>query len=180
MLGKLIANAPVGADVRSTKPVDGLFRVADDEQLPGTAVREQQQDFRLDGIGILEFIHENSGELGLKMPPDRLVRLDEISCVREQVGEVQHAGRGLQILITRSGSCQFLLEARRQVAVRFLLELLKPGKQRRAPPDIRPRAVLPASLATALAHAGHPRSRRGSTRRASTRRGQPARTTPRV
>ena len=69
-------------------------------------------------------------ELLLQMARARLVRLDQIAGAREQVGEVERAGRRLQRLIARRRAGELLLKARGEVGVGILLELLQIGEQR--------------------------------------------------
>src|SRR5439155_12494109 len=72
---ELLADAPVGADVSTAEAINRLLGIADDEQLAadrpclpalghaGIVGREEQQDFRLNRIGVLELVDEDAREL---------------------------------------------------------------------------------------------------------------------
>src|SRR5436853_74877 len=80
-----IAYVPIRADVGAAEPVDGLFRIADDEQLSGHVVGEQLQDFRLNRIGILELVDEDAREFLTQMPANVGVVADQIARTHEQI-----------------------------------------------------------------------------------------------
>src|SRR5262249_7359329 len=79
---------------------------------------------------ILEFVHENACELLLQMAPHRLVAPNELSRPRQQIGEVECAGGGLQLAVLRGGAGQFLLQGGGKISIRILSELLQIGKKR--------------------------------------------------
>ena len=94
-----IAHLPVRADVGAAEAVNRLLRIADDEELARYVVGEQEQNLGLDGIGVLKFVDEDARELRLEMASHVGVVLDEISRAREEIGEVERAGRSLQRLV---------------------------------------------------------------------------------
>ena len=130
------------------EPVDGLLRIADDEELAGNrrhvlptlspriVGRQQQQDLGLNGIGVLELVDENPRELRLEMraaPPGR--SLEQVARARQQIGEVERTGRVLELLIARGRLSQLLLQAGREVGVGRAPELLQIREEvRHAPP----------------------------------------------
>ena len=53
--------------------------------------RKQQQQLRLEWIGILKFVDENAPEAFLKVAPHVVIVLDQVARTDEQVEEVQRA-----------------------------------------------------------------------------------------
>jgi hypothetical protein len=88
---------PVRADVGAAEPIDRLLRIADDEELAADVVwPSEQQDLGLDRIGVLELVDEDARELLLQVRAHASLRLDQIARARQQVGEVERAGRLLE------------------------------------------------------------------------------------
>ena len=101
---KLGADVPIRRDVGASEPVDGLFRVSDDEQLSserrdtaGIGVArivggQQQQDIGLDRIGILKFVNKDSRIPSLQMRTNRLIAGNQAPGSHQKVYEVQTPG----------------------------------------------------------------------------------------
>ncbi len=160
----LPADLPVRADIGAAETIDRLLRIADDEELSrngtdGAGIAdarivggEEQQDVRLNRIGILELVDEDAAEFCLQMAPDGFVRRDQIACVREEIDEVERARGRLQLPVTRGGSGQFLLQTDCKVGVGVLLELLQFGEERVAcGQHVASIRVLPELVTTAFA-----------------------------
>ena len=106
---QLALDLPVDADVGPPEPVDRLLGVADDEQLPRRrpdpapvpfrriAGGEQQEDLRLQRIGVLELVDEDAGEPALEVGADRVAVAHEVARLDEEVDEVEAAGVALQL-----------------------------------------------------------------------------------
>ena len=103
-----------------TSPVIGLGRIVGGEQ---------QQDLRLDRIGVLELVDEDARELRLQVACARRVVRDQIARPGQQVGEVERAGRGLSCLVAVGRSRQLLLQQCGEIGVGVLPELLQVGEQ---------------------------------------------------
>src|SRR5438034_9658283 len=79
---------------------------------------------------------------------------DEIPRARQQVGEIERAGRFLERLITRRRAGELLLQARRKIGIRVLSELLEVAQQRVARSQhVRARGVLAELVADSLPRA---------------------------
>src|SRR5688572_1263651 len=137
LLRELLAHPAVDADVRTPKPVDGLLRVADDEQLPrdgtnaspltlaGIVGREQQQQFRLEGIRILKLIDEKAGKALLEVTPHVIALAHQIACAQQQIEEVERPVLRLEPLVANDASAQLLAKQRRQIRICVRLELIE-------------------------------------------------------
>ena len=125
----MVADGPVRADIGAAEPVYRLFRIADDEQLArfGAGVEpvldaivsggEQQQDFRLHRIGILELVHEDAGEPTLQVAADLVIGPQQIARAGQQIGEVERPFPALECLILFRRRLQRFLQQRREVTV---------------------------------------------------------------
>ena len=61
--GSLPPGADIGEDVRAAEGIDGLLRVADHEQARVRLLAEQGLEDRvLQGVGVLEFVHQSHPE----------------------------------------------------------------------------------------------------------------------
>ena len=131
----MVADGPVGADIGAAEPVNRLLRIADDEQLAGFGAglrpaigavvrgRQQEQDFRLNGIGVLELVDEDPGESALQVAADLVIGTQQIARAGQQVCEIERALPPLERLILSRRLLQHLLQQGRQVAVRVGAEL---------------------------------------------------------
>ena len=75
-LDQLLADLSVDVHVGATEAIDRLLRIADQEQLAGHGIdmlparlarvlrREEQEQLRLQRIGILKLVHEEAAEAG--------------------------------------------------------------------------------------------------------------------
>ncbi|MNQ44216.1 hypothetical protein D3C85_579640 [compost metagenome] len=78
------------ADVRTAKGVDGLVIVAHGEH--GRATTGQQaQPLVLQGVGVLELVHQNVAEAALVMLAHRRIARQQFIGAQQQLGEVDHA-----------------------------------------------------------------------------------------
>src|SRR5581483_10188746 len=93
--GALRAEHPVRLrvheDVGAAEPVDRLLRVADDRHAPrpqtdlppvpggGAVLAEEEDDLALEGVGVLELVHEDVGEERLEAPARFPVTAQEVA-----------------------------------------------------------------------------------------------------
>ena len=134
---QLALHLPVHADVRPPEPVDRLLGVADDEQLARrrpnpapvplgrVAGRQQQDDLRLQGVGVLELVDEDAGEAPLEVGADRVVVAHQIARLDQQVDEVEAAGVALEVAEGFDRRLQLVAQARGQMRIRDPLEVLQ-------------------------------------------------------
>ena len=104
-----LADFAIRLHVGTAETVDRLLRIADDEELARDGMdlapvglsaivrREQQEDLRLERIGVLEFVHEQAGETRLKRLAHFAVLHEQIARSQQQVDEVERAGPLLQV-----------------------------------------------------------------------------------
>jgi hypothetical protein len=123
--------------VSAAEPVDRLLRVADEEQLAWNGIhvmparltrilrRQEQEQLRLQRIGVLEFVHEETSETGLKVISYRRVFANEVACVQQQVEEIERALSGLEPLIPIDTLEEFVVQECRQIGVGAQLELVE-------------------------------------------------------
>ena len=149
---ELPADVPIRADVGAAEPIDRLLRIADDEELAADVVGEEQQNLRLNRIGVLEFVDEDMRELLLEVRAHVGVAPDQVAGAGQQVGEIEHAGRPLEILIAFGRARELLLQASGQVGVGVLAELLEIVEEGVARGEhVRSTDVLAELVAAALA-----------------------------
>ena len=103
LAGDLALDLVVHADVRAAEAVDGLFGVADDEELAGLEDRrapvggrgfpfaEEEDDLGLQGVGVLELVDEQVAEARLQRRPRVEVAHQQVAQAPQQVGEVEAA-----------------------------------------------------------------------------------------
>ena len=91
--------------------------------------RRAEEDLGLQRIGVLELVDEDARELLLQVRAHLRVRPDQIARARQQVGEVEGAGRLLQPPDSARRAGQLLLQAARKIGVGVLAELLQVGEQ---------------------------------------------------
>ena len=132
---EMVAHSPVGADVRTAEPVDGLLRVADDEQLArlrsclapvhrrGVVRGQQQEDLGLYRNGVLELVDENSREPLLEILAHCPIAAKHVACVRQQVDEIQRPLPVLERLVSFNRRRKLLLQQGGQVGVGISPEL---------------------------------------------------------
>ena len=117
------------------------FGIAHDEQLAGDGtdlqpVRfggvvggQQQQDFGLERVGILEFVDEKVAEALLEVFPYRLLILNQISRANQQVHEVQLALPPLALVVLVHQAGHLFAKLGRQVGIGAAAEFLDPAEQ---------------------------------------------------
>src|SRR5207253_1075472 len=104
--------------------VDRLLRIADQEELArnrahappvagGRVVRrEEQENLRLQRVGVLELVDEDVREPALQLGTDRRVVADQVAGAEQQVDEVEAAGAALQGLVSFQHGLELVAEAR--------------------------------------------------------------------
>src|SRR5204862_4031099 len=128
--------------VRTTKPVNRLFRIADDKQLAGnrsdavpvalggTVGAQQEQEFGLERIGVLKLVDEDVRESRLKRLAYAGVLDEEIARPQKQVDEIQGPGGALQIVIAANNVPELFVKPRGQIAVGSALKDVElPGQR---------------------------------------------------
>ena len=129
-----LAHVAVDADVGAAEAIDRLLRVADDEEAAGdgddraasrpasgSADAEQQQDLRLQRIGVLELVDEDVREARVKPAADAGVAAHQVARLEQQVEEVERAGPRLQLLRSRrSRRCSSCCSAAARSASAFM------------------------------------------------------------
>src|SRR5215204_1378696 len=170
-LNQLFADLPVDMHVGATEPVDRLLRIANQEQLAGRWIdvlparlagirrSQEQEDFRLQRIGVLEFVHEQTAEAGLKVVPDGGVVANQVARVQQQIEKVERAFARLEKPMAIDALEQLFVQQRREVRVRTQLELVQRVRQQisrlehacpRNPLGVGRSASLPSSLEVAI------------------------------
>jgi len=135
--GELLAHLPVHGDVGAPEAVDRLLGVAHDEELPrhglhlapvasgGIGGGEQQQDLGLEGIGVLELVHEDVGEPPLEVGPRLVVVAHEVARAHQQIHEVEPSLLVLERAIPLDRPHQLDLEQGGEIRVHQVLEALE-------------------------------------------------------
>src|SRR5262245_54220760 len=123
------------AGIGAAESIDRLLRVADDEQLAwcgcglspvalgGVCRREEQQNFGLERVGILELIDENAVVELLEVGACAIVT-EEIAGVEQQVHEVELTGAPLLLLVQARHLPKLLAERGGEIGVGQLPERL--------------------------------------------------------
>ena len=123
----LRAEPPVHLDVRAAETVDRLLRVPHDEEAPGGG--DGPENLRLQGVRVLELVHEHVPEPLPEPPRDRGIPREKAACPQQQVHEVQPAP--LRRLVRREGRAGPRdEEARRRVPVGDLRQPFPEPEQR--------------------------------------------------
>src|SRR5689334_6104459 len=134
---QLTAHAPVDINISTPEAIDRLFRIADDEQLAalghdvlpprfvGIRGGQQQQQLRLQRIGVLEFVHEDASKAFLEVAPDVPIVPYKIARAHQQIEKIERALPLLQRLVSVDARQQLALEKRRQLGIRSNLEFSK-------------------------------------------------------
>ena len=115
--------------VRATKAIDGLLRIADQEErarrrdrrspvgLLGILRSEQHQDLGLKRIRVLELVDEEMGEASLQVATHGCVVAEQVAGAQQQVDEVEAARVPLLALVVLHHRLQLGLKAGRQIGV---------------------------------------------------------------
>ena len=125
------ADRAVDADIGSAEPVDRLLRIAHDEERarPHPSVHrrrvvirvvgrgEEQQQLRLQRVGVLELVHEQVAEAPLEVAPYLGVVAHEVARLDEQVEEVHGTGPPLAVVVKPNRGAERLVHLRGQVRV---------------------------------------------------------------
>ncbi len=119
----------VERDVRPAEAVDGLLGVAHHEQLPlrrprrppanlrGIVAGDEQQDLRLQRVGVLELVHQHVGEALPQLGADLRIADQQIPGAQQEIEEVQAAGALLEALVGCAERPQILAQAGGQIGV---------------------------------------------------------------
>ena len=140
-LDQLFADLRVDVHVSAAEPVDRLFRIANEEQLArhgvdvlparlaGILRRQEQEDLRLQRIGVLELVHEEAAEAGLKVIADGRVVANQVARVQQQIEKVERPFAGLEMLIAVDAFEQLLVQQCGEVRVGTQLEVVQRVRQ---------------------------------------------------
>ena len=106
------ADFAVQVEVGAAEAVDGLLRVADDEEFSGDkvdcfpiagvlvgALAEEEDDLGLERVGVLELVHEDEAEVALEVVARGAVVAEHVARFDEQVDEVQRAAPVLGLAV---------------------------------------------------------------------------------
>jgi len=100
------------------EPIDRLLGIADDEQLArlranrapvafrGVVGGKQQEDLRLQRIGVLELVDEQVSEATLEVGAHGRDVAQEIARAHQQVDEVERAGIAFELFVTVERAAQ--------------------------------------------------------------------------
>jgi hypothetical protein len=91
---------------------------------------EQEKQFRLQRVGILELVDEEATESPLKVRADLLAVAHEVPRSQEQIQEIERAVRGLQRFVAVKAPLQLVTKQRGEIGIGVRLELVEVGKQR--------------------------------------------------
>ena len=110
---QVLLDPQVVPDIRAPEAVDGLFRVADQEEPPRRRNRpapvaagrllgggQQEQDLGLHRVGVLVFVHQDVGEPGPEFLARARIVPQQVARAEQQVLEVQPARRAFRFLVT--------------------------------------------------------------------------------
>src|SRR6266478_5604045 len=101
----------VRLDVGSAEAVNRLLRIADEKQLArhrpdaapvafsGIVGREQQQDLRLERIGVLKLVDEQMREARLKGLPHSRMADQQIARAQQQIDKIERARALLEVFV---------------------------------------------------------------------------------
>ena len=132
----------VERDVRAAEPVDRLLRIAHDEQLSRRGARipparlrrvrgsDQQEDLRLQRVGVLELIHQDVREAPRELRAHRNVVADQVPGPHEQIEEVEAPGAALEVLVSVAERSQLFAEAGGEIGVAAIEECFQLRLQR--------------------------------------------------
>ena len=140
--GQPVAHLAVDADVRAAEAVDRLLRVADEKQRAGpwtrappvglavVVGREQQEDLRLERIGVLELVDEDPLEARLESAPHLRVVAHEVARAEQQIEEVERPASRLQLVVAVDGAAEVALEQGGEVGIGGQPELIETRLER--------------------------------------------------
>ena len=116
-------------NVGSAEPVDRLLRIADAEELArlgrdplpvadgGIIRREQQQNLRLQRVGILKLVDKDVREALLKIRAHGGLVAHDITSPQEQIDEVQLARLDLEVFVCTNRRDQLVLQTGGEIGV---------------------------------------------------------------
>ena len=134
---QLALDALVQPNVGTPEAIDRLLRVAHQEELPGHGTHappvalggigggEQQQQLRLQGIGVLELVDEDVRPARLQAAAHVRVVAHQVARAQQQIDEVEAAGPRLQALVVLDQRPQVVAQERRQVGPRAAYEVVE-------------------------------------------------------
>ena len=88
---------------------------------------EQQEYFRLKGIGVLEFVDEEMAEALLQLAANDSVIAQEIARLDEKVQEIEPPGLGLQGLVGLNRRLQSVMQEGSEIRIARLNESIEIG-----------------------------------------------------
>ncbi len=94
---------------------------------------EQQQDFRLQRIGVLELVDEDVADAPLQLGAHGGVVAHQVAGDQQQVDEVEHAGALLGLFVVADDRPQLVAQKRREVGAGGVAKAHEPRLQRVAP-----------------------------------------------
>ena len=137
-----LAHLAVNRDVRATEAVNRLLGIADDEEparhrrdgppVRGIRIgrREEEQDFGLERIGVLELVHEDARKAPLEAGANGRIAADQVPRLQQQVEEIERARSRLQVFVCHDGAGQLRLQKRGEMRIGVEAELIQPRAQR--------------------------------------------------
>ena len=135
------AHLAVDRNIGAPKAVDRLLRIADEKEpageRPGVSPillarivgGKQQQNLRLQRVGILELVDEDPLEAFLEARTYLTVAAHEIPCEEQQIEKVERAVLGFHLLVSIECAAQLLLKESRKVGIRVHAELIEAGPE---------------------------------------------------
>ena len=87
---------------------------------------KKQKNLRLQRVGILKLVYEDSFEAALKPLADLAVVSYQVARDEQEVEKVERAVLGLHLLVAQQRAAQLLLQERGEVGVRHHAELVEP------------------------------------------------------
>ena len=127
----------IGLDVGAAESVNRLLGIADEKQLarhrlhatPVALSRivggEQQKNFRLQRIGVLELVDEQMGEARLKGPSHLRMAGEQIAGAEQKIDKIECARPALELLIACERAAELFAQQRREVRVGGPLKLVE-------------------------------------------------------
>ena len=91
----------------------------------GSADAKQQEDLGLQGIGVLELVHENVCEPPLKSQPHGGVTAHQVAGLEQKVEKVEGPRALLRLFVPRNGGSELLLKRGREIRIRSHPELIE-------------------------------------------------------
>ena len=126
---KALLHILIESHIGAPEPVYRLLRIADQEEfagnragslpvrLVGVVGGEQEENLGLERIGVLELVDEKVSEALLQLVTDSDIIANEITCLDEEVEEIEAPRLALQEFIARDRCLQSVMEQRGKIGV---------------------------------------------------------------